>query len=147
MNNCENKFSADCLAFFDNRKIINVEENSRKFVETNSKQKSFALYHVDGCIIVEGQKCDFLLLNCSELIAYLIELKGSDLIHAVRQINTTLSHLLSDLADFTKINARIVLTKVNTPDLKSSNLIKLEKRIRKLGGTLDYKAIILSENV
>ena len=135
MNNCENKFSADCLAFFDNRKIINVEENSRKFVETNSKQKSFALYHVDGCIIVEGQKCDFLLLNCSELI------------HAVRQINTTLSHLLSDLADFTKINARIVLTKVNTPDLKSSNLIKLEKRIRKLGGTLDYKAIILSENV
>jgi hypothetical protein len=147
MSNCGNKLSADCLAFSDNRKIINVEENSRKFVGQNSKQKLFALYHVDGCIIVEGQKCDFLLLNCSELIAYLIELKGSDLIHAVRQINATLNHLLGDLADFTKINARIVLTKVNTPDLKSSDLIKLEKRIRQLGGTLAYKAITLSENV
>ena len=147
MSNCENKFSADCLEFSDNRKIVNVEENSRKFVGLNSKQKLFALYHVDGCIIIDGQKCDYLLLNCSELIAYLIELKGSDLIHAVRQINTTLNHLLGDLADFTKINARIVLTKVNTPDLKSSDLIKLEKRIRQLGGTLDYKAIVLSENV
>ncbi len=147
MNNCENKFSADCLEFSDNRKIINVEENSRKFVGINSKQKSFALYHVDGCIIVEGQKCDFLLLNCSELIVYFIELKGSDLIHAVRQINTTLNHLLDDLSDFAKINARIVLTKVNTPDLISSDLIKLEKRIRLLGGTLDYKARVLSENV
>ncbi len=88
-----------------------------------------------------------MLLNCSELIAYLIELKGSDLIHAIRQINTTLNHLSRDLADFTKINARIVLTKVNTPDLKSSDLIKLEKRIRQLGGTLDYKAKVLSENV
>ncbi len=147
MNNCENKFSADCLVFFDERKIINVEENSRRFVGLNTKQKSFALYCVDGCIIVEGQKCDYLLLNCSELIAYFIELKGSDLIHAVRQINTTLNHLLSDLEDFTKINARIVLTKVNTPDLKSSDLIKLERRIRLLGGTLGYKAKVLSENV
>ena len=147
MNNCETKFSADCLAFFDNRKIMNVEENSRKFVGINSKNKPFTLYRVDGCIMMEGQKCDFLLLNCSELLAYLIELKGSDLIRAVRQINATLSHLLGNLTDFKKINARIVLTKVNTPDLKSTELIKLEKRIRQLGGTLDYKAIILSENV
>lgn len=147
MNDCENKFSTECLEFFDNRRIVNVEENSRKFVGINSKQKPFVLYRVDGCIIVGGQKCDFLLFNCSELIAYLIELKGSDLKHAVSQINITLNHLLGNLVDFTKINARIVLTKVNTPDLKSTDLIKLERRIRQLGGTLDYKAVVLSENV
>lgn len=89
MNSFDSRFDAVCQKFADNRKIINVEENARKFVGTNNAQKSFALYQVDGCIMVDGQRCDFLLLNCSELIAYLIELKGSDLIHAIRQIIAT----------------------------------------------------------
>lgn len=147
MNNFDSRFDAVCQKFADNRKIINVEENARKFVGINDAQKSFALYQVDGCIMVDGQRCDFLLLNYSELIAYLIELKGSDLIHAVRQITNTLAHLSDNLGDFQKINARIVLTKVNAPDLKSSDLIKLERKIRQLGGTLEYKAKILQESI
>jgi hypothetical protein len=148
MSNNITLFSTDCLNFSDNRKIVIVEENSRKFEGVNAKQKPFELYRVDGCLIKEGQRCDFLLLNCSdELVAYLIELKGSDLIHAVRQINTTLSHFLNELRDFKKINGRIVLTKVNSPDLKSSDFIKLTKKIRQLGGTLEYKATVLKESI
>lgn len=147
MNSFDSRFDAVCQKFADNRKIINIEENARKFVGINNAQKLFALYQVDGCIMVDGQRCDFLLLNCSELIAYLIELKGSDLIHAIRQITNTLSHLSDNLGDFQKVNARIVLTKVNAPDLKSSDLIKLERKIRQLGGTLEYKARILQESI
>jgi hypothetical protein len=147
MKKCDEIFDEACLAFFDNRKIINVEENGRKFVGINAKQKLFALYHVDGCILIEGQKCDFLLLNADEWIAYFIELKGSDLTHAIRQINTTITQLMNDLVNFKTMNARIVLTKANTPDLKSVELIKLQKRLRQLNGTLEYKGIILKENV
>ena len=148
MSNDATLFSTDCLEFSDKRKILKVEENSRKFEGINAKQKPFELYRVDDCLITEGQRCDYLLLNCSEeLVAYLIELKGSDLIHAVRQIDTTLSQFSNELKDFKKINARVVLTKVNTPDYQSPELVKFKMKIRKLGGTLEFKAKILTEVV
>ena len=149
MKRCDERFNRDCLQFFDNRSIINIEENKRKYIGKNINNEEFALYRIDGCVIIDGQRCDFLLLNCdeNELVAYFIELKGADLLHAIRQIDTTINLLCSELKDFTAIHARIVLSKVNSPDIKRVDYIKLEKKIRKLGGTIKQQVRILEEKI
>jgi hypothetical protein len=149
MKRCDERFSQDCLEFFDKRSIINIEENKRKYIVKNTNKKDFTLYKIDDCVIIDGQRCDFLLLNCDEngLVAYFIELKGADLLHAIRQIDTTLTSLLDDLKDYKVINVRIVLSKVNAPNLRSSEYIKLEKKIRKLGGTIKQQVRVLEEVV
>jgi len=150
MKNYTDKFDKECLQFYDKRKKVTVEENTKKFIVNNSDQKYVALYRVDDCLITNGSRCDYLLLNCFEddLSAYLIELKGSNLTQAVKQIDATLARFKEDLEDFKKINARIVLTKVNFPaTLKSIDLRNLRKKIALLGGTLEYKVKVLEEKI
>jgi hypothetical protein len=137
----------ECLVFSDNRKIAVIEEKKRKYIGNNGATKLLECWHIDDCIIKEGQRCDFLLLNLDTLTAYFIELKGSDLIHAIEQIDVTLDKLLTSIPQYTSINGRIVLSKVNTPDLKNSKLIKLQKRLKKLGGTLDKSVSQMTENI
>jgi hypothetical protein len=93
-------------------------------------------YKVDGCLINDnGSKCDFLLLNCTKQTSYFIELKGSDLIKAIEQIDRSIDVLHKDFSSYS-IEARIVLTRVNTTDLKSSKLIRLESKLKKHNGKL-----------
>lgn len=73
-------------------------------------------------------------------------LKGKDLLSAVEQIDHSIDRLISYLADH-RINARIVLSKVSSPDLRSTKYIKLERRIKKLKGNLLKKVKILEENL
>jgi len=89
---------------------------------------------VDNCLITSGCRCDFLLVNSEEKRAYFIELKGRDLVHAIEQIDATINQYLMDLNGFS-INARVVLTKVNTTDILSTQFIKLERRLKKLNGS------------
>jgi hypothetical protein len=141
-------FDEDCLDFNDCRKLIKVAEQKSTYLGDNKKEKEFCLYHVDDCIVKtqDKKKCDYLLLSAEELIAYFIELKGSDLIKAVDQINATLDALGAKLNDW-KWNARIVLTRTNTTDLRDSKYIKLKKRLKKKGGTLESKSKILKEKL
>lgn len=46
-------------------------------------------YRVDGDVIRDGSRCDFLLINEDAKIAYLVELKGSDLVKALAQLENT----------------------------------------------------------
>jgi len=73
-------------------------------------------------------KCDFLLLTLakSKKVSYFIELKGKNLIHAIDQINASISELGENLLQYS-INARIVLSKVNVPDIMNSHLDRLKK--------------------
>ena len=43
-------------------------------------------YKIDGKVIKAGSRCDYLLLNEESRMAYLIELKGSDLVKAAEQL-------------------------------------------------------------
>ncbi len=43
-------------------------------------------YKIDGNVIKAGSRCDYLLLNEESRMAYLIELKGSDLVKAAEDI-------------------------------------------------------------
>lgn len=137
--------SKKCQKFCDRRSIIVIEENKRKFQGNNQYEKMFAQYRVDGCLIQRNKKCDFLLLNVNERIAYFIELKGKDILDATEQINCSID-ILGSVLDGYVINARIVVSKT-TPDIKSSQYIKLMNRIKKLKGTLLQRTNVLEENL
>lgn len=137
-----------CFDFVsEQRKKVVFEDtgSSTKFVYENNSLDKLTRYTVDGCLITGGaSRCDFLLLNCDKQQAFFIELKGSDLIKAVEQIDATITELYPQLKDFA-IEARIVLTRSNTTDLKSTKLIKLENRLKKLKGQLKKQNRQLNE--
>lgn len=136
----------ECLEFSDNRAIIVAEEKKKKFIGYNKERKLFSKFRVDNCLIKKGRKCDFLILDCEKQKAYFIELKGNDLLSAVEQIDHSIDRLISYLDNY-RINARIVLSKVSSPDLRSTKYIKLERKIKELKGNLLKKVKILEENL
>lgn len=145
MNNLLIKYQPE---FKDNRKTIIAEENRKKYLGNNKNGKLFCKYRIDNYVIKENNipKCDYLIINCDDNICYFIELKGSDLTHAITQIDNAIEILMPSLKS-NKINARIVLSKVRTPDIIDSRLIKFKKKIKKLNGTLVQSVNILWEDI
>ncbi len=137
-----------CFDFINQKHAIVVFSDRRSattFIYENRNSDSLSKYRIDGCLITDnGAKCDYLLLNCNKSISYFIELKGSDLIRAVDQIDRSIDLLIDSLTDFT-VFARIVLTRVNTTDLKSAKYLRLEKRIQGLGGNLKKQCRQMTE--
>jgi len=66
------------------------------------------------------------------------------LLRAVEQIDRSIDILLEHLNEFS-IEGRIVLTRVNTIDLRNSKYLKLEKRIRNLNGELKKQSRQMNE--
>ena len=123
----------DCTEFCDRRKTIVARDKGekRKYIVINKAGSVFCKVRVDGCLITKGKKCDYLILNCDKNLAIFVELKGSDLLKAVEQIESSLNQLLKHLKIFT-IYVRIVTSKVNAPDLRTTKLIHLRKRLKKI---------------
>jgi len=90
-------------------------------------------------------KCDYLLLNCERKQSYFIELKGSDINHAIQQIDRSIDMLKNNLPDFAFF-ARIVLSKTPPTNVKNTKLATLEKKVKLLKGNL-IKATRLYEEV
>ncbi len=65
--------------------IINAAENKSKYSLVNPQRREVCKIRVDGCVFlqVEGIKCDYLFLSCDTSTVFFIELKGSDLSHAI----------------------------------------------------------------
>lgn len=133
-----------CIKFADRRKNAVVEENKKEFIVRNSKEKLIIAYHVDGCLIKQGKCCDYLVIITEDRVAHFIELKGTDIEKAVEQLNISIDQLLSALKG-NKINAWIVSSRVKTPAIKSTKIMKLQKKLKQLNGKLEIttnKAII-----
>lgn len=80
-----------CVATRDS--LVVCSENKKKFVAKNSGEKKIYKCRVDGCWIVgETVRCDYLLQVEAEAI-YLVELKGTDHIHALEQLICTAEQL------------------------------------------------------
>ena len=80
---------------------------------------------VDGCIICNGDKCDKLVLSKNPTdtktwIGHFVELKHSDVEHAIDQLEATIRHTVFKHPSLTRKYARIVATRFpanngNTP--------------------------------
>lgn len=124
-----------CLKFSDSRKIASVKERGKELTVQNESGKEIAVYHVDGCLIQQGRCCDYLLLIIDDECAHFIELKGSHIEKAIEQINASIDNLFPKLSTY-KINAWIISSKARAPALRSTHMIKLKQRLKKLKGSL-----------
>lgn len=138
----------NCFEFAKQKNKIVIctdAKSSTKYIFENNLLDELTKYRVDGCLINDdNSKCDYLLLNCTKEVSYFVELKGSDLIKAVEQIDRSIDILHKDFKEYS-VEARIVLTRVNTTDLKSTKLIRLESKLKKLNGKLIKKTRQLTE--
>jgi len=103
---------------------IKFEENGKKIVFVNSKKLICHKIQVDGCAIKIGVRCDKLLkvgdLN-KEGKEYYVELKGTDVVHAVDQIYSSIGVLHNDKSP---IEAFIIFSNMSP---KFSSKIQLAK--------------------
>jgi len=146
--NCK-AFNSNFEFQHDNRNIVPCKDkgHSTEYRYKNQSSNHLAKYRVDGGLILDdGAKCDFLLLNCEQKQSYFIELKGSDIIRAIEQIDRSIDKLKADLSDFA-FYARIVLSRVNTIDLKHTKLLRLEKKVESLKGDLKKQTRLLEEAI
>lgn len=77
--------TAHCLVEVDNA-IIKFSENRSSLIIRNKSKRSVVRHQVDGCLIVAGKKCDWLLVDKLTGSEVFIELKGSDVDVAVKQL-------------------------------------------------------------
>jgi hypothetical protein len=130
-----------------NRKRISDKTEKREYRLQNTKKKKICKIKIDNALIKDNstKKCDFLFLLCDKHII-LVELKGSDMIKAIRQINSTIIFLGDKLKD-NSVSARIVLSRFNVPRIENNpDFLKLKKLLRSKNGDLKYMTNILTEN-
>jgi len=82
-----------------NSKMIVFRENKSEFRIENKAQRQVEKHQVDGCLISNGIKCDWLLIDSETRKEAYIELKGSDVEHAINQIVASAKSLSKTPAD------------------------------------------------
>ncbi|MDP4151679.1 MAG: hypothetical protein Q8943_19905, partial [Bacteroidota bacterium] len=101
----------DCLEYFDKRQVCVAEENGKCYRLVNTSKVNIAKIKVDKCLPQKDneRRCDYLMKVDDKGIqrAIFIELKGTRLIDAVRQIQGTIDYLRKEFQDF-QLDARIV---------------------------------------
>lgn len=95
----------------------------------NTSEREILKVEVDGCLDINGKKCDFLLIDISAGIAYFIELKGCELDTAVRQLGNSISVISKPQngyikKQFSKKNAYAVLSRSPKDSAKIKGLQK-----------------------
>lgn len=78
---------------------IKFEENKRVIVFENPRHCVFMRVQVDGCAIKEGLRCDNLLISEDESSEYFVELKGTDIAHALQQLSVSIERLGQNSSD------------------------------------------------
>lgn len=105
-------------------------ENQNKHVLNNPALLSIYKYKVDGDILThgDGKKCDYIVEveTQNKPTAYVIELKGSDLEEAIRQIETTINRFT--LARTHRILPRIIIHKARTHQVQGSAYRNLRRK-------------------
>lgn len=142
-----NRFGNIGLLSADNRKIVQFEENGMVYKGINNGLKHALRYDVDGAMISGGTKrCDKAIFLPDSETVYLIELKGTDLKKAAEQISQTMLTLHSNL-DGCVVHGRVICTRIPTPDIRSTQVMRLELALAKKNGTFRKGCRLLSEDI
>ena len=107
--------------------IVSKDVGNREHRGLNPNQRHVTHYKIDGEIITTGPRCDFVLINESDKIAYLIELKGSKLSDAARQLEAT-ENALKNALDPYDLRYRIVSSRSKTQQIESADFKKYRER-------------------
>ena len=110
------------------KQIVSRDKGNPQYHKANNVSNSEVThYQIDGEVIKTGDRCDYLLMNETSKTAYLIELKGSDLVKAASQLEATENALRSQLVEY-QLQYRIVANKCKTQEIHSSAYRKYQIR-------------------
>lgn len=111
--------------------IFKSEENGCVHIGRNVKGHTIRHFQVDKGIFPQNdpqERCDYLLLNDTDKRAYYIELKGSDLEKAIRQIDNTIKLLHPGISTYTVFPRIVYFT--GTHDVRGSKVTKWKAKYR-----------------
>jgi hypothetical protein len=117
----------ECEEHRSDTKIV-LQENKSKITFLNPNKDEILIIKVDGCVISDNEisRCDYALIP-SDAVEIYVELKGSDIAQAVKQIESTIK-LLSENPQKIKKLCFVVSTRV--PQLPTS-IQKLKIQFKK----------------
>ncbi|MBD2327780.1 hypothetical protein [Alkalinema sp. FACHB-956] len=94
---------ARCQELTQDRRIVFREKRSQ-ITFVNAAQVEVLKIKVDGCVVCDGEtlRCDFALVPDRDVEIY-VELKGSDVAHAVEQLKSTIGLISEDPKRFRKL--------------------------------------------
>jgi len=101
----------ECEEHRSDTKIV-LQENKSKITFLNPNKDEILIIKVDGCVISDNEtlRCDYALIP-SDAVEIYVELKGSDIEQAVKQIESTIN-LLSENPQKIKKLCFVVSTRV-----------------------------------
>lgn len=115
-------------------KIIVAEENKRKFIVSNPQRKTVYRIKVDGCLIMEGVKCDYLFEVDNPISnVFYVELKGKDINHAFKQIEATVK-FCKEAHQSKLIRKECHIVTSSSPNLLTTESLNLKVMLKKQYG-------------
>jgi len=96
---------------------IKVEENKRRVLIKNDSKEKYIKYKVDGCLISGQIACDYVIAK-PKVGDVIIELKGTDVDHAVLQILNTANYWKKNKLNSGSLAALVVCTRYPRIDTK-----------------------------
>lgn len=106
------------------------DHRSTHAVFKNGVRHKYRLIKFDGCVLQGEVACDW-IVEKTGVGRIAIELKGSDIDHAAKQVERGLSYLRSNRLDDVRLSALIVCTRYPSVD---TTVQRIKQRIRKTYG-------------
>lgn len=129
----------DCETVYNNSTKVLCDPGSKnnrsKFRLENPKKAKFRVVKIDGCVIKEGIRCDYLVILSNKYELY-IELKGSNVKHAIEQITTTIQKITADKSSLKSGFIASTRCPITSPEIQI-----LKKKLRK-----KYNAKLIIKN-
>lgn len=119
----------DSLCEIQQSSIVSRDRKQKREHRANNPNRyNVSHYQIDGYVIQnDSARCDFLLMNDSKQIAYLIELKGSDIEHALEQLESTAAQLKGMLRNY-GIKYRLVFSRARTQAINGTKFKRFKKK-------------------
>ena len=95
---------------------IVFEQNRRRVCFYNPNRQICKCVQVDGCAITEGIRCGNMLASHDERCEYFVELKGTDVKHAIEQLRVS----IQTLGEFTDDRSAYVVSTNVAPALTTT---------------------------
>jgi hypothetical protein len=119
----------NCETVCSDPNIVIADSGSRnshsKFRLYNPRRSFVRIIQVDDCAVKEGVRCDYLIVLSNEQEIY-IELKGSDVKHAVEQISRSIDLLTCNCNSIIKL---CFISSTRCP-INSAEIQNLKKKFR-----------------
>ena len=127
--------TSDC--YCSTKKVFSYQENKKKFEIKNPASLNICQYRIDGCVISTSTqlKCDcaYTISDGSSINKIIfVELKGSDICHAAKQIICTYNSFKSEIKRINptpQVEAFIIHSK--SPSATQSDYLKFKKILNK----------------